>query len=482
MQNNFKKSGVKKTYQAFFIILIILFALTGCENVNVDTNISFDTFDSEDLQTNPDIDILLSEDSISTTNSSVTIDGTTAIISNGGEYSISGILNNGQIIVNAPDEDVNLLLDNVWINNSTGPAIYVIEAQDVLLTLEEGSQNMLSDGKDYIDLDLKDDEPNATIFSMSDLDIVGSEGAILQISGKYKDAIATKDDLEILNLELEINAVDDGLWGKDSVRINGSTVTINAGGDAIKSDNDAEDKGFIALTDSEIIINAGDDAIRAVNLVEIFSGKIDIQDSFEGIEGKVITFYDGEVNLISRDDGINVSDSSAGLKGGEVLPGAFVNILGGNITLNTGGDGFDSNGSAVMEGGTLVVNGPTENRNGYIDVNGTFDITGGTLVAVGSAGMSETPDETSSQSVIQVTFDETQVVGTSLSFANSSGQEIFSFVPEKTFQSITYSSADLLQGKTYSILVNGVVYTTLTLENVITKYGESVQTAKVKKK
>lgn len=55
-------------------------------------------------------------------------------------------------------------------------------------------------------------------------------------------------------------------------------------------------------------------------------------------------------------------------------------------------DGFDSNGNAVMAGGTLIVHGPTTDREGPLDVNGSFLVSGGTIIAVGSSGMAETPD------------------------------------------------------------------------------------------
>ncbi len=60
-------------------------------------------------------------------------------------------------------------------------------------------------------------------------------------------------------------------------------------------------------------------------------------------------------------------------------------ITGGDITI-TEGDGFDSNGSASMTGGTLIIYGPTGNGNGAIDA-GSFDVSGGTLLAGESAGM-----------------------------------------------------------------------------------------------
>ncbi|RYD04943.1 hypothetical protein N752_12205 [Desulforamulus aquiferis] len=58
--------------------------------------------------------------------------------------------------------------------------------------------------------------------------------------------------------------------------------------------------------------------------------------------------------------------------------------------INASGDGIDSNGSLYMDGGTVLVNGPTNNGNGPLDHDRMAEITGGTLVAAGSSGMART--------------------------------------------------------------------------------------------
>ncbi len=50
-----------------------------------------------------------------------------------------------------------------------------------------------------------------------------------------------------------------------------------------------------------------------------------------------------------------------------------------------------------MAGGTVLVNGPTNDGNGSLDYDGTFDISGGILVATGSSGMAQMPSDSSSQ-------------------------------------------------------------------------------------
>lgn len=144
---------------------------------------------------------------------------------------------------------------------------------------------------------------------------------------------------------------------------------------------------------------------------------------------------------------------------------------GGAITINANGDGFDSNGNAKMSGGTLIVQGPTKDNNGPIDVNGEFEISGGRLIAIGSSGMAETPSENSSQNSLQVNFETAQSAGTEIIIQDASGKELGKLVSEKTFGSITFSSPDLEINQTYSLWINGEKYTDLTLSKSVTIEG-----------
>lgn len=50
-----------------------------------------------------------------------------------------------------------------------------------------------------------------------------------------------------------------------------------------------------------------------------------------------------------------------------------LHINGGTIVMYAQGDGLDSNGIAVMTGGTAIVHGPTGNGNGAIDAGSLED-------------------------------------------------------------------------------------------------------------
>jgi len=129
-------------------------------------------------------------------------------------------------------------------------------------------------------------------------------------------------------------------------------------------------------------------------------------------------------------------------------------INGGYIAVDALGDGIDINGTVTMTGGTVLVNGPTANNNGALDHAG-FKITGGFLVAAGSAGMAQAPDTTSTQYALAHTFAATQAAGTLVHIETTDGQEVLTFAPTKTFQSIVISSPELKNGGAYVIYTCG---------------------------
>jgi hypothetical protein len=110
----------------------------------------------------------------------------------------------------------------------------------------------------------------------------------------------------------------------------------------------------------------------------------------------------------------------------------------------------------------VIVNGPTNDGNGPVDYSGSFNISGGFLVAVGSSGMAQAPSETSTQYSIMYNFDTVQAAGTLVHIQTKSGQEILTFMPTKEYQSVLLSSSSLQNGEIYLIYTGGSSTGTLT--------------------
>jgi len=230
-----------------------------------------------------------------------------------------------------------------------------------------------------------------------------------------------------------------GLKAGVDLTITGGTIQISSLDDAVHS-NDS-----ITISGGDLTLASGDDGIHADAALTINGGDLEITECYEGLESAVITINDGTIRLTASDDGINASSGSGG----------YVYINGGYLFINAGGDGLDSNGPVEMTAGVVIVNGPTNNGNGALDYMGSFNISGGYLVAVGSVGMAEAPSTTSTQYSAIFSLASAQAGGTTVHIESASGEAILSFVPTKVYQSVVLSSPELENGETYVVYVGG---------------------------
>lgn len=241
-----------------------------------------------------------------------------------------------------------------------------------------------------------------------------------------------------------------------NIVIEGGTFNIDSSDDALNSKNN------MVISGGTFGISSGDDGLHSDTTLTINKATINIIKSYEGIESQSITVNDGDIDIVTSDDGFNVSggndaSSTSGRQGQNSFnsdSGGVLTINGGNIKVNAGGDGLDSNGSIKMTGGTVNVNGPTDNGNGAIDYNGTFDISGGTLIAAGSSGMAQAPSTSSTQNSVKITLTS-QAAGAAVSIKDSNGTEIASITPAKQFASVVVSSPDIKSGSAYTVYVGG---------------------------
>ena len=219
------------------------------------------------------------------------------------------------------------------------------------------------------------------------------------------------------------------------------------------AENALHSKGSVWTAGGTFTLNAGNKGIHAGETVTISDGTVNIAQSYEGIEASSILVSGGTVLLNASDDGFNASDGSdQGARGDAV--DASLEISGGYVYVNANGDGLDSNGKMIISGGTVLVDGPTNDGNSALDSNNGITVSGGFLLAVGSSGMAEYPDE-ASQNVIVMTLDSYQEANTLVTLCDGDGKEVLSFAPTKKFNSIVFSSDALETGKTYTLYLNG---------------------------
>ena len=326
----------------------------------------------------------------------------------------------------AKTDTVRLVLDNAKITNSTGAAINVVSASEAIIYTAAGTTNTVADEANYTATG--DNDPDAAIYSTANLTLAG-EGS-LSVKGAYEEGIHTTGGLVIASGTLEVNAANTGIKGKDYVDITGGIVNVTAAQDGIKSTNtDDESMGFTRLSAGSVTVSAGDDGLKAPRTLEISGGTLNIEKSNEGIEAQYINILDGEVTVNSTDDGINASlkdplpdgqeaeddptpdgqpqQEPSGSVGGardttEVIDAA-INISGGQVTVNVEGDGIDSNGSQTYTGGTVTINGPSTYLNNSVDANGELLLNGVNIAAAGSgAEVFKVPSEKSTNGYLRV--------------------------------------------------------------------------------
>lgn len=200
----------------------------------------------------------------------------------------------------------------------------------------------------------------------------------------------------------------------------------------------------VTIQGGSFALAAGDDGIHADSTLQIEGGSINISVSYEGLEGSIINIVDGMITLVASDDGINAAGDS-----GEMA----LQVSGGTTIVNAGGDGLDSNGSITMDGGTMVVYGPTDSANGTLDYTTTFNINGGTLIALGSSGMAQNPSSSSTQPFVSVGMSN--VAANTLSYVTQADETLVAIASPKAYSMMIISSPALVEGSSVAIYTGG---------------------------
>ena len=319
--------------------------------------------------------ITLSDQNIDVSGEGVEVDGGEISIVKGGTYLITGTLSDGNVVVNAPDEEVVLVLDQAEITSSDTSALYVYKSEETTVYLAEGSTNTLTDAASYsYDGEYAsedDDEPNACVYSKSDLVIAGK--GTLTVKANYKNGITGKDDLVIENATVTVDAVNHGVTGKDDCIVKNADLTITSTKDALRSTNDSdEEKGNIVVTGSGLKIDSDEDGIQAENILVMHESTCDVkthntisdsQDdtSLKGIKGiQGIVVYNGTYRFDCEDDAIHSN--------------GVVIIEDGSYEITAGDDAIHADDAVVVEDGNIEINECYEGIEGK-----TIDINGGTI-------------------------------------------------------------------------------------------------------
>lgn len=396
---------------------------------------------------------------------------------------------------------------NLTVSGNQSKAI----KSDQAITLSGGAITITTSGNAVLEASGTGFEPSYCTAIKSDDDVVCSGASITILSsGKGGKGISSDTDVEISSGTINITCTGNGatytnslgqtdayvatcITADGNIDLGGGTITISAsgsGGKGISSDGNlgigtetlspvlkvtttgsriyisgsgnnsqyAESKsiksdGAVTIANGDITISSADDGIKSETSITTGTATLKVTNSVEGLEAPFITVESGSVSLVSSDDCFNATFGN----GGENDDGSLLSLLGGDVVVNTsGGDGLDSNGDILVTGGTIIVHGPPSQPEVGMDYNGTCNVNGGFLVISGTnSNMTQAPSNSSTQYSIKAKSNTQLSASTLFHIQDASSNNILTFQPLRSYYSIVFSSADLLNGATYSIYTGG---------------------------
>ena len=318
-------------------------------------------------------------------------------ISQPGTYVLSGTLSAGQVAVDLgedaeedPDAVVTLILNGVDITCSVAPAVIFY--------------NVYECGSADAETAVKDVDTSA-----AGANVILADGTVNNIAGSYVARIYKPDSVELS---------EDGSEVVDSKKLH------------------KYDGAFY----SKMSMNVDGEA-EGTGVLNIFAEN-------EGLDSELhLTVNGGVINILSGNDGINTNEDGV----------SVTTVNGGTMTIEvdgaTGeGDGIDSNGWLVINGGTVIAAACGDSQDAGIDSDMGIYINGGTVVASGNM---YDRIEDGGQNYVVFSFAERQQGGTSYTLEDVGSMPVGTYTPANDFTYLVISDANmsaanyrLLQGET----------------------------------
>ena len=305
-----------------------------------------------------------------------------------GAYSLKGKLSLGQIAVDLgndakkdPDAVVTLVLEGVDITCKVAPAVIFY--------------NVYECGSDDTTTATKDVDTSA-----AGANVIIADGSVNTVNGSYVARI----------------------YKPDSVVLNQDKTQVE---EAKK-------------------LHKYDAAFYSKRSMNVFGGKentgiLNIKANNEGLDSELhLTLNGGNIHIESGNDGINTNEDGV----------SVTTVNGGNLTIKvtgeTGeGDGIDSNGWLVINGGTVLAAACAHSADAGIDSDMGIHIGGGTVIATGSM---LDRIENGGQNYAVFNFSKKQTGNETVTMKDEAGKVILETKPENAYSVLIFSSPNLTEG------------------------------------
>ena len=405
------------------------------------------------------------------------------------------------------------------------------------LTIKGGRVNITAGGDAVKASPDTDDAENPDTTSLGNVTVSGGTMTLTAAN----DGVQADGDLTISGGTFAVTAngghttalTDDsasckGLKAGKTLTVSGGTVNVDSADDALHANDVTVSGGTLTLASGDDAVHADNDLVVGVKGSSSTSNpKIDITASYEGLEGTTVSVYSGDIDVAASDDGVNVANIDLGERSDKYA----IHIAGGDLYIDAGSDGLDSNNDITMTGGKVEVYGADAMMDAAIDYDGTFTLSGSTLfgagmepgagtqayVAVGETspsgghggmgggqGMTRPtdesgnpmtrPDKTDGSTMTPPDGADGQQNGTRpekpsdnkngwtggkgqsanresalgikkgsvITVQDASGKTLYTATALGSMSSVIFSSADIKEGETYTVLVDGVSVGTAT--------------------
>ena len=286
------------------------------------------------------------------------------VITGPGPYLLRGELEDLCLHIRSDGETV-LILDNVTIRNSLDEALVSEENCSLKLVAEKGTTNTLIAGAEGFLIPDKE-ASGAALHAKGPLEICG-EGS-LQINGFINNGIRCNDQLlisEHVNMEIQaanraIRATDcliqDGAFrlssGETCIYADNSLVIRGGNLEADTSDHCIRSKGDIRIEGGTLHLQSSEKrGLTAVETVRISGGEITMETYGDGIFSEAgILISDGDVSVSSGEDGLQVG-------GRREYTGRPIRLTGGAVKISAAEDPIDALDGWLVNGGKLLAAG-----------------------------------------------------------------------------------------------------------------------------